>query len=169
MTGDSGALRAALGFTSADLHANRRGVLSSAQCARIKRIRLRNTFLATSIFSALVLAATALIYLGQLKGSLILSSAGAALVLINAIVIGRAGRAYMVVSRDLRAGKAAILTGEVERVLRRGRAGDSYLLRISGVELNVTREVFVGFEHNANYNIYRTSFSRLLLSAEPVG
>ena len=167
MTGDSGALQAAIGFTATDLNANRRGALSSAQAARIRRMRTRNLMLAASVFSLLTLAATTVMYLGQLNRSLILSGAGAGLVLINAIVTGRAGRAHIGISRDLRAGNAAILTGDVERVLRRGRAGDAYLLRVKGVELPVTRDVFVGFEHKAAYHVYRTSFTRLLLSAEP--
>ncbi|MCY3833788.1 MAG: hypothetical protein OXG85_12280 [Chloroflexi bacterium] len=167
MTEDLGALRAALGFTAGDLQANRQGLLSRAQAARLKRSRLRNTLLATGIFSLLALAATALIYLGQLNRNMILTSAGAGLVLLNAIVIGGAGRAYIGVSQDLRANRAEALTGAVERVLRRGRAGDSYLLRVGGVELNVNRDIFVVFEHKAAYHIYRTSFSRQLLSAEP--
>lgn len=167
MTEDLGALRAALGFTAADLQANRLGMLSRAQAARLKRIRTRNAVLAAGIFSLLALAATALIYLGQLNRNTILTSAGAGLVLLNAIVIGGGGRAYMGLSQDLRANRVKVLTGAVERVLRRGRAGDSYLLRVSGAELNVTRDIFVVFEHKAAYHIYRTSFSRQLLSAEP--
>ena len=73
----------------------------------------------------------------------------------------------MRVGGDLRSGQVEALVGDVERVLRRGRATDSFLLRINGAELAVTKDVFRGFRHEAPYRIYRTSHSRLLLSAEP--
>ena len=118
------------------------------------------------MFVALALGATILIYLGQLNRSLILFGAGAILTMVNAFTVVRAGRAYMKVGGDLRAGQVEVLTGKVERVLRRGRAFDSYLLRINGVELNVSKDVFVGFRHMAPYRLYRAAVSRILLSAE---
>ena len=62
-----------------------------------------------------------------------------------------------------------MLKGEVERVLRRGRGADSYLLRIDGVDLQVSRAVFIGFEHEAAYQVYRTVHAGMLLSAERLG
>lgn len=168
MMGDTCALPTALRFSTEDLEANRQGLLSPAQIARMIGIRQRRVLIAAALFIALVLAATVLIYVGQLNRNVILFGAGAALTVINAILLGRAGRDYMSVGRDLRQGRVEILAGEVERVLRRGRASDSYLLRINGAELAVTREVFVGFRHEAPYRIYRASVSRTLLSAEPL-
>lgn len=167
MTADAKALPIALDFTSADLDTNRQGLLSKAQMARLKAIRQRNTLIASALFLGLVLGATLLIYIGQLNRSVILFGAGAILTLINAIVIGRAGQAYMRVGSDLRLGQVEMLAGELERVLRRGRAGDNYLLRINGAEIHVRKAVFIGFRHQALYRIYRTPHSRLLLSAEP--
>ena len=166
MTVDSHDLPSALGFTASDLEANRRGALNHAQKERMKRIRRRNTLIAAAMFVALALGATVLFYLGQLNRSLILFGAGAILTMVNAFTVVRAGRAYVRIGYDLRAGKVEILTGEVERVLRRGRAIDSYMLRINGVELIVSKDVFVGFRHMAPYRLYRAGVSRILLSAE---
>lgn len=167
MTAATMDLPAALGFTADDLDANRKGQLSHSQIKNLKKLRWRNTLAAAVFFAALVLAATILVYIGQLNRSLILSGAGAMLTLVNAIGLGRAGRAYMRVGGDLRSGQVEALVGDVERVLRRGRAIDSFLLRVNGAEFKVTQNVFMGFHHEAPYRIYRTSYSRLLLSAEP--
>jgi len=167
MTADTKALPAALGFTSADLEANRQGKLSQAQIERMKYMRQRNTLIAAALFFGLALGTAILFYIGQLNRSVILFGAGAMLTFINAIMVGRAGRAYMRVGGDLRAGQVEVLVGEVERVLRRGRANDSYLLRINGAELYVSKDVFIGFRHKVPYRIYRTGISRVLLSAEP--
>lgn len=166
MTAVSQDLPSALGFTASDLEANRRGALNQAQKERMKRIRWRNTLIAAALFLALALGATILFYLGQLNRSLILFGVGAVLAMVNAFTVVRAGRAYMRISDDLRWGQVEVLTGEVERVLRRGRAIDSYLLRINGVELNVSKHVFVSFRHMAPYRLYRAGVSRILLSAE---
>ena len=166
MTAENQDLRAALGFSASDLEANRRGALNHSQKERMKHIRRRNTLIATALFIALALGATILFYLGQLNRSLILYGAGAILTLVNAFTLSRAGRSYMRIGGDLQTGQVEVLTGEVERVLRRGNATDSYMLRIDGVELSVTKDVFSGFQHMAPYRIYRAGVSRILLSAE---
>lgn len=167
MTAATTDLPAAMGFSADDLAANRKGQLSHSQIAQLKNLRRRKTLAAGALFAALVLAATVLVYIGQVNRSLILSGAGAMLTLVNAVGLGRAGRAYMRVGGDLRSGQVEALVGDVERVLRRGRATDSFMLRINGAELAVTKDVCMGFRHEAPYRIYRTSYSRLLLSAEP--
>ncbi len=169
MTANGNALSVALGFTAADLEANRQGRLSQSQLERMKATRRRNTLIAALVFIALVLGATILVYLGQLNRNLILFGAGASLTVINAIMLGRAGRAYMRIGADLRQDQVETLTGEVERVLRRGRASDRYLLRINDAELAVSKEVFIGFQHLTPYRIYRAGISRVLLSAEQAG
>lgn len=169
MKADGDSLSASLGFTPADLEANRLGKLSHSQMERLKAIRRRNTLVATAFFVALVLGATLLFYLGQLNRSLILFGAGLALTLFNAVAVGRAGRAHMRIAGDLRGGQVEVFGGVVERVLRRGRASDSFLLRVNGVELRVTQDVFMGFRHMAPYRIYRAGSSRVLLSAEQEG
>ncbi len=162
------ALMAALGFSEADLDANRRGALSPAQAARLQSSRQRQLAVALFVFVSLVIGATILIYAGQHNRSSILGLAGAGLILINAVIVGMMGRGYMRVGGDLRPGSVEALAGEVERVLRRGRQRDSYLIRIDGASLYVTREVFLGFRHQASYRVYRAAHSGLLLSAEPL-
>jgi hypothetical protein len=169
MTIDASALPAALRFSAVDLEANRQGLLSPSQARRMAEIRKRNALIAAALFVVLVLVSTIVFYAAQLNRSAILFGTGAALTFVNAIMIGRAGRAYMGIGGDMRSGSVEILAGDVERVLRRGRTNDSYLLRIDSVELTVTREVFVGFRHQSPYRIYRASVTRSLLSAEPLG
>ena len=135
----------------------------------MKGIRRRNTLIAAAIVFGLVITATILIFVGRIGSSQILNAAGAILVVVNAILIGTTGRSYMRVGNDLRAGQVEVLAGAVERVLRRGKSGDNYLLRIAGVDLFVSKHVFMGFDHEAGYRIYRTSHSGVLLSAEPIG
>ena len=159
-------LMAALGFSEADLEANRRGALSSTQAARLQSSRQRQLAIALFAFVSLVIGATVLIYAGQRSGNSVLGLAGAALILINAVIVGMMGRGYMRAGGDLRPGSVEALAGEVERVLRRDRQGDNYLIRIDGASLVVTKEVFLGFRHQASYRVYRAAHSGLLLSAE---
>ncbi len=160
------ALMRAMSFDELDLLANRQGDLSRRQSERMKRRRRRQTALAAVFFLALVVLATILMYIGQDSGNIILEMAGGILIALNAVMVGIMGRAYMRLGGDLRAGSVEALSGKVERVLRRGRQGDSYLIRIDGCKLPVTREVFTSFRHEARYRIYRTANARLLLSAE---
>ena len=167
MTPGAAALMAAMNFTPADLKANRQGRLSPAQVERIKAMRRRHALMAAVLFLTLALAATALIFLGQQNRNVILSAAGGLLTVVNALMMGGLGRSYMRIGGDLRAGGVEMLAGEVERVLRRRRRQDNYLLRIDGLSLDVTQAIFLGFKHEAPYRIYRTRLSGLLLSAEP--
>ena len=162
------ALMAAMGFSQADLDANRRGLLSPAQAARLKSSRQRQLAIALLLFFSLVIVATALIYMGQRSWNPILGWAGALLIVINAVIVGTLGRGYMRLGGDLRPGNIEVLAGEVERVLRRGRQRDNYLIRIDGASLYVTKEVFLGFKHEAPYRLYRGAHSGLLLSVEPL-
>ena len=159
-------LMAAIRFSEADLAENRRGLLSPTQAVRLQSSRRRQLVFALPLFIGLVLAATVLVFAGQRLGNPILSLAGTVLIVINAVVIGTIGRGFMRVGGDLRPGNIEVLAGEVERVLRRGRHGDNYLIRIDGASLYVTKEVFRGFRHQASYRVYRTLHSGQLLSAE---
>ena len=162
----SAALMRAMRFDDADLEANRLGALSPAQAARLRQTRRRQTAIAALAFVALVILATSLIYAGQRSHNQILILSGWLLIALNAILVLSLGRAYMRLGSDMRAGSIESLTGPVERVLRRGRQGDSYLIRIADDSLPVSREVFLSFRHEASYRIYRTAYGRLLLSAE---
>ena len=168
MTSGAAALMAAMNFTEADLQANRQGHLSQAQADRLKRMRRRYVLMAAVLFLGLALAATALIFLGQQNRNVILSAAGGLLTVINAVLMGGMGRSYMRIDSDLRGGGVETLAGEVERALRRGRQHDYYLLRIDGVSLAVTQDIFLAFQHEAPYRIYRTRLSGALLSAERI-
>lgn len=169
MTEAASRLMAALQFTGSDLAANRQGRLSPAQAARIQRTRRRQLLLAVILFFFFVIGATILLFAGQREDNPILTGAGGALIVMNTLLVGLVGRGSMRVGSDLRAGSVEALAGEVERVLRRGRQGDSYLLRINGDDLRVTKEIFMGFRHECLYRIYRTKGSRMLLSAEAIG
>ncbi len=168
MTPSAAPLMAAMNFTQADLTANRQGHLSQAQIERIKAMRQRHISMAAALFLALALAATLFIFFGQRDQSLILSAAGGLLTVVNAVMTGSLGRLYMRTASDLRSGGIEVLAGEVERVLRRGRQRDNYLLRIDGVSLYVNKDIFQVFRHEAPYRIYRTRLSGVLLSAEPL-
>ena len=169
MTPCTGDLGAALKYCKTDLAANRRGLLSTAQGSRLKTQHHRSTLIVAAVFVLFVFLSTILIYVGQKDQNMILSAIGAALILINAITVGILGRQIMHLSGDLRDGGVEVLAGTVERVLRRGRQSDKYVLRISGNELHVTKDMFVCFKHMAGYRIYRTRLSQVLLSAESDG
>ncbi len=162
------ALMSAMRFTEADLQANRQGTLSQAQVERMNKSRRRHSAIAAILFATLVIAATGLIFAGQRNQNQILSGAGALLIALNAILVGITGRTFMRVGGDLRAGNVVELAGEVERVVRRERQGDNYLIRINGASMFVTKDVFLGFRHQTRYRIYRTAHGNLLLSAEPL-
>ena len=160
---------AAMGFTEADLRANRNGELSAAQMQRMNNLRRRHSLIAAAFFLALVIAATALIYAGQINDNRVPILMGITLILLNAVLVGMMARSYMRLDSDLRAGGVEVLSGEVQRVLRRGASGgDHYLLRLDGAELDVKRAVFLGFQHESPYRIYRSRHAGLLLSAEPI-
>ncbi len=169
MSDEAEALMNALLFSPEDLEANRRGQLSRSQLERLRGIRRREAGVASLVFVVLVFCATVLLFLGQLSERPILFAIGSLLVLLNAVVVGLGGRAWMRLGGDMRADRVDALAGRLERVLRRGRTGDNFILRVSGVELAVTKEVFRAFEHEARYRLYRASHSRLLLSAERAG
>lgn len=166
MTASADSLRAALNFTESDLRANRRGQLTIEQVKRLRRDQRRSALIGALVFSALVFASTALIFAGQTRNNPIMFLAGLGLILVNALMIGHIGRDIMRISSDLRSNGVEALAGNVERVIRRGRQRDSYLLKIADQTLHVTKDVFLQFNHLTPYRIYRTRLTRILLSAE---
>jgi len=162
----SDGLMAALGFDAEDLQANREGQLSSRQVARLRQVQRRQVALAALVFLVFVVAATIFLYAGQGQGSQILALAGAALLALNAIFLGAAARSIMRLERDMRAGGVEALAGIAERVLRRGRHSDQFVIRIGGASLQVSRAVFQSFRHECAYRIYRSAGAGTLLSAE---
>jgi len=162
------ALMDVMGFTASDLEANQQGNLSSTQADKLQRTRRRNTIIGGVLFFVFVIVATILIFLGQQNENAILSLIGAVLAMTNAMMIGMIGRSYLRTSIDLRDGNVERLEGDLERIVRPGRQQDSYLLRIDGVSLYVTKDVFIQFRHEAPYRLYRSRISGVLLSAEPL-
>ena len=162
------ALMDVMGFTATDLEANQQGNLSVAQADKLKKTRLRNTIIGGVLFFVFVIVATIMIFLGQQNERVILSLVGAVLTVTNAMMIGMIGRSYLRTSIDLRDGNVEMLEGELERIVRPGRQQDSYLLRIDGKSLYVTKDVFIQFRHETPYRLYRSRISGILLSAEPL-
>lgn len=168
MTGHSGDLMSVLEFSAADLQANRLGLLSEAQAAVIRKDHRSYVLKAMALFFAFVIIATILIFIGQKMQNLITTAAGSGVTLVNALLIGFSGREYMRMGSDIRSGAVDALAGDVERVIRRSRKSDRYILRINDEEIFVTKEIFLCFEHERPYRIYRTRLAKLLLSAESV-
>ena len=166
MSGDAGDLQRALDFDAADLAANRRGLLSPSQVQRLQRDRQRSATVSGLAFLLLALLATALLYWGQLSANTLLSLSGIGLTIVNALLIGYAGRGIMRIGGDLRDGRAAAISGVTERILRRGRQRDNYLLRIAGRDMPATKDVCLSFRHQERYRMYLTSHTSRLLSAE---
>ena len=161
-----GDLGRAMNFDRADLAANRDGAISPAQAMRMRQDQRRTALFAALTCIVLALIATILLYIGQSAQNTIASLAGVGLTLFNALLVGYAGRAVMRLGGDLRLGDVEALTGQVERILRRGRQSDNFRLRIAGVDLPITKEVFLCFRHKQPYRVYRARHSRRLLSAE---
>lgn len=155
-------------FTMIDLQANREGNLSDQQADQLLAKRRRNTLIGAGLFILFVFLATLLIFLGQINENVILSGVGGLLTVLNAVMLGMVGRSYLRVNADLRDGSVEMLEGELERVVRPGRQRDNYLFRIDGVSFYVTKDIFVQFRHEASYRFYRTRYSGVLLSAEPL-
>ena len=166
MTDHTSALMTALGFTTDDINANRQGNLSEPQTARLKKLRRRNLIIGGITFFVIILIATTLIYIGQRNENLILSGVGGLLTVLNAVITGILGRSYMRTSSDLRDGGVEILEGKLERVVKRGKQGDNYMVRIDQAEIYVTKDIFLQLKHEKPYRLYRTRLSGVLLSAE---
>ena len=166
MTAPAVDLKPVLSFTESDLRANRDGKLSATQIAKLNKDKRHIALIALPLFATFVLLSTALIYVGQNSQNAIAFVGGFILVLTNALTIGILGREFMRLDSDQRAATVDVLAGEVDRVIKRGRRGDRYLLRIANQDIYVTREILECFEQGARYRLYRTQRSQLLLSAE---
>ena len=166
MTAPAVDLKPVLKFTESDLNANRGGELSAAQIAKLNRDKRRIALIALALFIIFVLISTALIYIGQNSQDATAFVGGFILVLTNALTIGVLGREFMRLDGDQRTASVEVLAGKVERVIKRGRRGDRYLLRIDNHDVYVNRETLDCFEQGARYRLYRTQRSHLLLSAE---
>lgn len=166
MTAPADELKTVLNFTETDLRANRFGTLSATQIAKLNADKRRIALIALVLFVTFVVISTLLIFIGQNTQNATALVAGFVLILTNALTIGILGRELMRLDSDQRTSAVEALSGQVERVIKRGRRGDRYLLRIEDQDVYVTRETLDCFVQGARYRLYRTQRSHLLLSAE---
>jgi hypothetical protein len=156
-----------LNFSADDLAANRAGVLSGAQKARLERGWRRTFWIIMALVVGCSLAATILLFLGQQNGSPILSIIGIAVTVINAALVGLGAQSYLRASRDLRGGRVATLNGVVTHTIRVSGRAATYILKVDGQEIVVSKPVFFAFEEGKQYRLYRAPASKTLLAAEP--
>ncbi len=167
-TASTHTLAQAIGFTDADLVANRAGELSQSQRIALQKRRGRALFLGLGAFFGLTMLATLFLFMGSKPdNSDILSIIGVGLTICNALVIGIFFRAWLRLNGDINAGRVLAVSGKLERVLKPlNRRVMNYMIRIGSVEIYVNKEVFIAFEHEASYTLYRTPYNRTLVSAE---
>lgn len=169
MTQTTASLQTILGFTDADLDANRAGQLSDSQRNVLLRgwRRTRNILIVAIL--VLGLAATFILFFGQENQSPVLTFIGMGLTVVNALLVGMGARSYMRTQRDLREGGVTALEGELRHTIQlnvRNRRSRVYALDIAGERLIVPRDTFNAFEERAAYRIYRTPSTQILLTAE---
>jgi hypothetical protein len=157
-----------LNFSAADLAANHEGRLSEAQTARLKRIWRRTLTIIVGLVLGVGLTATILLFVAQTNGSAILNFIGIALTVINATIVGLGAQSYLRTSGDLRAGRVAEVSGTVSRTIRLSGRAATYVLRVDGQELVVTKPLFAVIEDGKAYRFYRAPASKTLLAAEPL-
>jgi hypothetical protein len=117
-----------------------------------------------------VLLATALIYFSRHGGSAFLFLIGVALTICCAAITGAVGRFWLRLNADINGHRVLVNSGTLERVLKPvNRQVMTYILRVDGAEVAVTKDVFKLFEHEHAYTLYRAPYSGTLLSAEPSG
>jgi hypothetical protein len=156
-----------LHFTTDDLRHNRTGRLSAAQQNRLHGQQKRALLLGAAGFWGLALLATGFLFGGQTTGALSLTLAGIFFTVLNALAMGMVARQWLRLAADLRGDSVECISGRLERIVRPGRGFQHYLLRVGGEDFAVTKEVFLAFQHEAPYHLYRTRHVRLFLSAEP--
>ncbi len=156
----------ALGFTDADLAANRAGRLSDAQKQRLTKGWRRTLSIFIGVIAAVGFAATLALFLGQRNNSPVLTVVGIALTLINALTVGIGAQSYLRTSRDLRSGSVAAVSGVVSHTLRVSGRLATYVLRLDGEEVIVPKPVFFAIEEGKPYRLYRAPVSKTLLAAE---
>ncbi|MCL4255937.1 MAG: hypothetical protein KJ043_19420 [Anaerolineae bacterium] len=161
-------LAQAIGFTDADLVANRDGNLSEAQLFALQKRRSRVIYIGLGAFGVLTILATLFLFMGSKPdNSGILSIIGIGLSICNAFMIGIFFRAWLRLNGDINGGRVLAISGKLERVLKPlNRRVMNYMIRIETVEMYVNKEVFIAFEHEATYTLYRTPYNRTLVSAE---
>lgn len=158
-------LKIALKFTDDDLSNNRTGQLSEMQIYQL-RVRRRQSIL-IGLGLTVIFALVASLFLYQTTPIRLVIGIG--VTLCNALMLGVLGRYWMRLTADIRAEKADIISGQLERVVKPvTRRITNYMIRIGQVEVIVPKDTFKIFEHQANYHLYRTHYTGTLLSAEKI-
>lgn len=156
-----------LKFSHDDLAANRQGKLGDSQIARLKSLQSRALWIGMAGFFGFAFAATICLFFGSENGFLIMTLLGVFLTLVNALFVGVFARQWMRLRADLDAGEIDVIQGELERVVKANGRMNNFLLRIEDEEFYVNKEVFLLFQHEVDYAVYRTRHSAVLLAAEP--
>jgi hypothetical protein len=162
-----GTLPETLNFTPEDLAANRAGHLSEAQKERLTHNWQRTLWIVIAIVVVCGLGATTLLFLAQQQGSPILSFIGVGVTVLNAVIVGVGAQSYLRTSRDIREGRVAEMSGAVSHTIRVSGRVATYILKLDGQPLVVSKPVFFAVEDGKPYRFYRAPASKTLLSGEP--
>jgi hypothetical protein len=160
-------LMSILNFTPDDLEQNRSGTLSEMQHYHLRVRRRRAEIIGVLVILFGVLLATALIYASRRSDSVILFIVGVALTICCAAITGAVVRFWLRLNSDINGQRVLINSGTLERVLKPvNRRVMTYILRVDGAEVSVSKDVFKAFIHEQPYTLYRAPYSGTLLSAE---
>lgn len=160
------ALMAAVGFNEADLAANRAGMLSDGQRQKLRAMQRRAVGVGGGAVIVLVFVATGFLYGGRQTDSGILTLVGIGLTFSSTLIMGLFTRHWLRLNADLSSGQVGVLSGKVERIIRVSGRVTTFVLKIGDDRLPLSHEMLKGFEHDRPYRLYRTAYTRLLLSAE---
>jgi hypothetical protein len=167
--GTLAALMDALEFSPDDLEANREGKLSIMQDWRMRTRRRRSIAMGVALVLIFAFIASLLIFYGGREDSVILTIVGIGVTLCSAAITGVLGRYWLRLTADIRGGGVTTLTGELERVLRPvSRRVITYMVRVDGAEMFVSRQAFEAFVHEGRYALHRAPYTGALLTAEPL-
>lgn len=156
-----------LDFSDEDLAVNREGKISEAQDYRLRVRRMWTIILGGGIMLVLIIIATLFIFFGRHNASAILFIAGVGLTICSAAIMGVITRHYLRLNTDIDKGEIHVISGKLERVLKPiNRRTITYILRVNGTDIVVSREAFKLFEHDKHYTLYRTPYTGILLAAE---
>ena len=167
MTKTLGSLTEILNFGEEDLAANRAGQLSEAQKYRLTRGWRRTLWIVIGLVIALGLGATTILFVAQRNDLPVLSVIGVLMTVINAGIVGLGAQSYLRTSSDLKNGRVATVSGVVSHTIRVSGRVQTYILKVGGENVVVSRLVFFAVEDGKAYHLYRAPTSKTLLSAEP--
>ncbi len=159
-------LMEALNFDTDDLARNREGRLSARQLERLRQLRGRSVLIGMGIILLIGFAAALIVFLSQRNNSPILLLVGIGVTICNAALTGILARNWLRLNADIRAGEVASVSGSVHHTIRVAGRVAQYLLRVDGIDITVSKPVFLAVAEGKPYRFYRAPASRVLLSAE---